>query len=248
MKSKTESFISTFICGHLNGISCDLFSAEAFKCAGVFASCTAENISKELNKELIRACCDEAVAGEFYAKSGYINLNFGNEYITRKINILAEKFDILYGKGKFDKFLYGKSSAPGDSSALSVWGLHRYCVNRIISVCDIFETDLLHGNAGKEKDSRKRMGDSANFCDNKKLRDIAVLCIYLYFLSGNCDCDMPVDEFFCKYIAADGYCLKKAADSAAELFCGADGCVCDLSMIYLNIYKSLGFVLYNIYS
>lgn len=196
-----------FLGGKQSGRRSALFSACAFRGAAVAApselACAA---TEYLNMQPHIAAC-----GRAQAENGYINFYFSDEFINKTLEYYSEQFDILYENGVFAKYLYG--------AEISANGIRRYCVNRIISVCEMF--------SAKNGDTIK---PSETFASDIQ-RDIAEHCI---FSLGSATISSAK--------------AKRYSEFAAELFYEADSCIKNASMIYLKLYKTCAYTLHVLFT
>ncbi|MBQ8165056.1 MAG: hypothetical protein IJZ94_04495 [Clostridia bacterium] len=200
-----NDIVTDYSGGKQSGRKAALFSASAFRGAAVAApSELAAAAAGYLNTQP-----KLTAAGRFKAENGYINFYFRDEFIHAAIEYYSEQFDILYENGVFAKYLYGNESP--------VCGMRRYCINRIVSVCEMFAAERVFG-----------INPSDNFTSDIQ-KELAEHCI---FSAGS--------------EAVSDTKAKRYSEFAAKLFYEADSCIKNASMIYLKLYKTCAYVLHTL--
>jgi len=202
-----------FLGGKQSGLAVSLFSACAFRSAAtdktvsecdktVAAAKRADAAAEYLNKQ---PHC--AAFGCAEAQNGYINFKFGEEYLKAVLKYYANEFDKLYKSGELNEYLYGRETKAS--------GIKRYCLNRIMSVCDMF---------ARPNDDRLKPVDG--FFGEFQM-NLAEHCV---FSLGRCNITKNDAE--------------KNSEVIAVLFYEADSCIKNASMIYLDLYKACAYALH----
>ena len=202
-----------FIGGKQSGLTASLFSACAFRCAAA-DSAVAESDKTAAAQKLAAAAADYlnmqpqcAAFGRATAQTGYINFKFGEEYLKAVLKHYAKEFDSLYKIGEFEQYFYGNETKAS--------GMRRYCINRIISVCDMFE-----------KQNSCSLEPTDRFCGELQM-NLAEQCV---FSLGQRE--MTKND------------AGKNSEIVASIFYEADSCIKNASMIYLELYKACAYVLH----
>jgi len=197
--------------GKQSGLEAALFSACAFRSAAADKQSDAAVAKRaDAAAEYLSTQPHLAACGRVKSENGYINIYFSDEYLHKGIEYYAKQFDILFEKDVFVKYCYDRQTAAD--------GLRRYCINRIISVCEMFG-----GKYGK-------IGTPSVDFTSKLQRNLAEHCV---FALGS--------------ESVSGQCAKRLSEFAAHLFYEADSCIKNASMIYLNLYKTCAYTLHRLF-
>ena len=202
-----------FLGGKQSGLAASLFSACAFR------SVAADDAIAECDKTAAAAKRAAAAAdylnmqpqcaafGRATAQNGYINFKFGGDYLKAVLKYYANEFDTLYKNGEFDEYFYGNKT--------NARGMKRYCINRIMSVYDMFErqdADKLKSADGFSGELQVKLAEQCVFSLGRR-----------------------------KITKSDA---GKNSEVITALFYEADSCIKNASMIYLDLYKACAYVLH----
>lgn len=201
--SDMENVDVEYLGGKQSGIEASLFSASAFKYAASYAP---EDLARDtalyLNQNPF-----VAMMGESKDKNGYINFYYSKSYMKSVIAYYAEKFDELVQSGESDKYLYGRESG--------VYGLRRYCISRILSVCSVFS-----------EERNMAIAPAECFTDDTQV-ELAEQCVYSLGKQN-----ISVND------------ARRNSEFIAKLFYTADSCIKNATMIYLDLYKACAYTLH----
>ncbi len=169
---------------------------------------------------------------KFYAQNGYLNCTIGNRYLINKIEMFSAKFNEIYKTGEIDRALYGYGNDVDYKN-------HENCGKFVTSTKCKCEDDY----SVYDKFScyaRYIVNRVVSVCDafdgvllgtdddifesNGMFRNMAVLCTFSEISLKN---------------------NEKTLQSLINAFVMADGCISNSSMIYLNLYKACGYVLFK---